>query len=394
MTSAVKEEAVNIGDKNARAKFIQSGTKEVFNKRFALSDQMLRDKRDLAQKTLYAGVDQDIKQAADDNYTDISQYEARIKSKFDAMAQVGMIKKVEADKQSKKAIDQLRTYQVDHDISINPKFALDQLNAGADGKYKNIDPKQRLAFTAKAKAADNQKRVIAKNVTEDMRGVASYNLHLKQATNTLKAEEVDTAFVNKQITWNERQNLIKNLTSDLAPVGETDPDTYKKLIDTIHGEDRTPSQDLADIVKANTNGKLSKEDMAKLVNWRIKPMADGFNSLMNLVGPDEGNKKFIEKAIALKDQDQKMSAMEKRNWEHINRNFAQTKDAVEVHQNVIARTQGKTVEEKQSIRDEEINKKRLVDNPEMKSYPPEGHVKVINGVKYRGFSDGRVVREK
>ena len=259
-----------------------------------------------------------------------------------------------------------------------------------DGKEKNTMLK---SIDTKAKQieinANFAERVQRQNDTHELIDLSNNSL--------LTPSKLEEYFKTNRISNSTYKALQDTLDSPVGPTANTDKKTYYDLTNSLLKENVDPEKSMVEILKANADGKLSKEDAKKLYEMHLIPSSEGFKSLANTQGGDEFTKmkqNFDSQIAAVAD---------KRNWfKSAFRNFNEFFSGVDKEKNVVGATQ-KLIDNitNNKIKNEDIPAEadKIIGQENLKSHPdwaklPEKGKKGVDrfGNKVVVYPDGRIVK--
>ena len=313
-------------------------------------------------------------------------------------AEMGYIGRAAAKKYLETNIPHWDNETVKNDIAIDPASAKANLEKGDKGIYKDLDASHRAAFITMADKVIKRKDSIQKNVARETSQNIEHDLYNKSLLGVNISADIEKNL--GRISRTAYKELTANGESAVAPVCKTDDKACGDVINKIMDKNATDAERRSAILKANTDGVLSKADAQRLYNMALVPDQGDVSSMAERAQAS-GDKEldFIDA------QAQKNKATEsKRNW------FQSAWSAITGHAGDDKAKASKLMldthaeAQKTSAKPEAVpaiaNKVMMDDlikqRPEIANYPKEGVVKYRprDGKYYRFFPDRLPVEEK
>lgn len=215
----------------------------------------------------------------------------RMKNRVDEMMSVGAIDQMAGYKYWTATEHDLNVGQVKNDIELDAGLALRELQKGKEGIYPDITTEERQDLTKAAEYQIARSERIAKQNIMIARNKNEAAMVDKYWNGTLTNDEVENGLLTGGISAGFGNTMMKNLQSPKSIDAKTDPETYMKLVDSILTPGRNPFEVRAELLKANTDGKLSRNDLQRLYTTRMIPGSEGNFSLAEEVtgGKNEDN---------------------------------------------------------------------------------------------------------
>ena len=318
--------ASKITSPDARNKFTEEWDVEAARKYVDIHNQLRAKQIDAAQATTFEYVD-----SKSQEYVAATNNDARTLIKQQIVDQVSSAVKggyMHAEKARAYLVShlgKLATEQVETDLNHlrnadNPQATYDtiksELDKGKDGMYPDLTEKQRGEFLDKAARVYAKADEIKTEVGNSKQNIRAESFATQLSSGTLDMPKLNEARANNHITAEDYKNLYDNLLAKNSETAGTDHEAMYKLESDILGtmkegeltKDRGldwPSTRRA-IIQANTDGKISKNDMDKLLEYHLMPQQDMMKKLQDDVNQPKNDTEF------LKQQNEKKGAVTRR----------------------------------------------------------------------------------
>ena len=189
--------------------------------------------------------------------------------------------------------------QVAKDIDAEPNGALKELEKGNGGIYKDLNDKERASFIKQAKNVIERKNTIAKRVAIERRNNNEADLAMKQLNGIDISSDIEEGLFNKTVSRSFFDKAVANGASPVGPTAETDKNVYVGLIHKLIDPSTTPEIARAEILQANTDGKISPQDARRLYQMHLTPDGDAFKSIADSENVD-ADMAFLDRQEKLK----------------------------------------------------------------------------------------------
>jgi len=289
-----------------------------------------------------------------------------------------------SDQYKKQTIGQARVEQIDNDLNI-PGMAPTvnkRLKDPNDPMYKGLDPSVREKKIKDSEFAMKRQDAEQKEALTKVRSNNGHYLVQLDGQKRLTPQTVEEFGYTGRISQKEFDSWTKKHQSDIIH-GNTDGETYTKAWQFMANPENSIDATRQHLLSAYADNKLSKEDFQDLYEMHLRPLANGdWQSLRNVYGKDQEekdtmsrNKGFLGAAYSI---------IEKYS----------PKQAKSMLSNFIVRSKSSTPEDYPRIANDVVKTQRLMDNPEIATYPEEGvTTQDENGNRANQTPDGSVQPE-
>jgi hypothetical protein len=309
-------------------------------------------------------------------------------------AEMGYIGKAAAQNYLKTNIPHWDNETVKNDIAIDPASAKANLEKGDKGIYKDLDASHRAAFITMAEKVIKRKDSIQKNVARETSQNIEHDLYDKSLLGVNISADIEKNL--GRISRTAYKELTANGESAVAPVCKTDDKACGDVINKIMDKNATDAERRSAILKANTDGVLSKADAQRLYNMALVP-DHGDVSSMAKRAQASGDKEldFIES------QKNKQSAVQKKQgvlsavWDYFKKWSAPRENSKEEAAKVMMEFNEKVAAQNtkhdgyMGVAKQVINEKNVKDNPKIINNKKQGQLMIdAHGNKAMVYPDG------
>lgn len=369
LDKAVNESSNIVTSRRAREEFQGRAGIEKARKSSDLNNMFVSKGIKEAKHNMFNNVDSIIKQAWDSsNPAQINQAKQKMSEVVSKAVSTGYIHPEVAKNYLDDHIGKLIEGQVDHDVS-GPGMAetvLSELKKGSKGAYPDLDPQVRQAkikmSESMVKKQENQRKEALKGYQSDN---GNYLVTLSKE-GKLTPQVIQEFGYTGRISKKEFNGWMKKIESPIINEN-TDAETYNQSIHYMTDPKNSADSVREHLLSVYSEDKLSKEDFMSLYEMHLRPLAEGdFQSLQNVYGKEKKmkdvmtrHKNFLQSAITLvgkySGQDPEKTKSMLASW------AAKT-------------NKSSTPEDYPRIANEVIKEQRLIDRPEIASYPDDGRV--------------------
>jgi hypothetical protein len=184
-------------------------------------------------------------------------------------AEMGYISKAKAQRYLETNIPHMDLETVKFDLSHSPEETKAQLEKGKDGIYKDLDESKRQAMISMADKVIKRKSQIQKSVVRETRNNIEHDLYNKSLLGVNVSADIEKNL--GRISRTAYKELVDNGQSAVAPVCQTDNKACGDVINTIMDKNATDAERRSALLKANTDGVLSRQDATRLYNMALVP---------------------------------------------------------------------------------------------------------------------------
>jgi hypothetical protein len=345
--------------------------------------------------------------AVSDNNDERNLIKQQIVDKVNSAVDIGSMKADAAQKYIVATFGKMATEQVEHDLDLirtsdNPKPMYDTVKSeiakGKDGMYADLSERQRSHFLDKTEKVFAKAEAVKTEVQNNRQNIRADSLASKISSGELTMMKLNEARANNHITSEDYKTFYNNLLAKTT--AGTDHEAMTKLESDILGQmkqgeltkDRGmdwPATRRA-IIQANTDGKISTNDMDKLLEYHLLPKQDMMKKLEDDTNPPANDTEF------LKQQNEKKGAVTRRQSlidsvmnmfkNHTNDNKRETGHLLVDHMNEVKDskvTDEGFVAAAHKVISEDVAKRF----PDILSYPKTGKVKFDGKGYYLFFPD-------
>ena len=305
--------ASKITSPDARNKFTEEWDIESARKFVSINTQLRAKQIDVDQATTHAVVESKAREFA--NTTNLDERDTIKKQIIDQVNRSVNLGSMHAGAARKYIVDtfgKMNTEQVEHDLNMlrtsdNPKAMYDTMKAelekGNKGMYPDLTEKQRGEFLTKAEKIYAKADVIKTEVNNNRQNIRADSLSTQLSSGTLDMMKLNEARANNHITAEDYKTMYDNILSKTSETIGTDHEAMFKLesdiLGTMKSGELTKDRGLdwpdtrRAIIQANTDGKISKNDMNKLLEYHLMPQQDMIKKLQDDVNQPKNDTEFL-----------------------------------------------------------------------------------------------------
>ena len=360
---AVQDRANKISDPEAREKFLDRAD-SVVNRNLTSMNSMIEGKRLQSSKASLTNYGDTFKKVFS-NLTRPEQMNQAIDDfgkEVDLQRNMTGMSPFLAEQYKKQTIGQARVEQIDNDLN-QPGMAKTvnaRLKDPNDPMYKGLDPSVREKKIKDSEMAIKRQDAQQKEALKKVQSNNGHYLIQLDGQKRLTPQTVEEFGYTGRISRKEFDAWTKKHQSDIIH-GNTDGETYTKAWQFMANPDNSIDKVRQHLLSAYADNKLSKEDFQDLYEMHLKPLANGdWQSLRNVYG---------------KDQEEKDTMSRNKGFLGAAYNIIEKyspKQAKSMLSNMIVRSKSSTPEDYPRIANDVVKTQRLMDNPEIATYPEEG----------------------
>lgn len=317
----VKEQLDNLKDTlaskitspDARNKFSEEWDVESARKFVGINTQLRAKQIDVDKATTHAVVESKAREFANATHPEErNTIKQQIIEQVNRSVQLGSMNAGAARKYVVDTFGKMNTEQVEHDLNIlrtsdNPKSMYDTMKAelekGKDGMYPDLTEKQRGEFLNKTEKMYAKADVIKTEVNNNRQNIRADALSTQLSSGTLDPMKLNEARANNHITAEDYKTFYDNLLAkDSETIGSDHVAMHaleENILGTMKSGELTKDRGLdwpatrRAIIQANTEGKISKNDMNKLLEYHLMPQQDMIKKLQDDVNQPKNDTEFL-----------------------------------------------------------------------------------------------------
>ena len=378
----IQDASKSITDPETRNNFIEKATIDTDRRNIGLYHTIAQRQSKDYKNSMVQANDEDIKQIhlmADPK--EQAHVRQQIVDRVNKFKEDGHGDSLWADHYLKTTLEDIDVQQVTHDINLDGKNTLSELEKGKDGRYNYLSEEESASFQKQAKQKIDRDIREEKQKVKNIWSKNDQMLNQKRMTGSLTMQDVEEQIVTGGISPAMGKSYMKNLRSPDVIGANTDPETYSNLISYVSDPNISNEKKAIALRDANSDGLLSGDDEKDLYNYHLMVNQGKQESLRDVVGERE-----YKSAT-----DMTVGKFASNIGDYFKRMLPYSKESQAAAAKIFVQSLKKDMpaDARPGLTYAAVKKQRVLDRPEMLSYPEQGQQLMDDeGHTDTAYSDG------